>query len=403
MKRRTIIAGSLMIALVVMMLGVGSWAVFNDTESGGTYTATAGSLDLEVNAEGVVEGEIGDLKPSEVHYLGPFVLNNIGTNPGVVDLHFANVVDGPGVQTQPECLATWGWLTGSSCEQTPINYYVPVDDISNWIEVDWCTDDILNGARNCDGIAIGKLGQIENKVIDLGVTLQPDAGVELWLSFHLDKDAGNEYQGDVSGFEVVVTMHQVSQPAGRETIRLENKGGPPDWKVIGDDDIYGAVTYEVNAGDDLEMQVRLNGLAPNTLHQLALNGPDGTGACEDTDDQLASGSEKVGNAGYDSGFWSGGPTINQGLCGVSGNNEGIYNFAYVTTDAQGNYLGDITVANSGEVDPADAGKVTAANPALPVGVYSDVKFVVKEVTGPEPGTAWTPVMMEMQPLNFNLP
>lgn len=420
MKRRTIIAGTLMIGLVVMMLGVGSWAVFNDAETS-PVTVGAGTIDLELNDTAVVQASIDavkDLKPSEWHYLGPFWLHNAGSNPGVLDLHFQNVVDGPGVQTQPECLATWGWLQpdGLSCEQPDINYYVPVDDISNWIDVDyWIAGPYaaLDMALVCptppSPYVLGKLGDIESTTFDLvghlaGGQINHSEWYAICLSFHLEKDAGNEYQGDTSTFDILFTLHQVGQPADRETVRLENKDA--DYKVIGGDDTWGSVTYEVNADDDLEMQVRLNGLAPDTLHQLALNGPDGTGACEPVDDQLASGSEKAGNTGYDSGFWDGsGPNINQDLC-QPGNNEGIYNFAYVTTDAQGSYdtgLTPIIVVNSGEADPANALKVGAANPALPVGIYSGVKFVVKEVTGPEPGTEWTPVMMEMQPLNFNLP
>jgi len=398
-KRRTILAGCLMIALVVVMLGVGSWAVFNDTESGGSFTAAAGSVDLEVDSTAAVPGQIEDLKPSEVHYLGPFVLNNVGANPGVLDLHFANVVDAPGTQTEPECAATWGYLDAGLCAGA---WYVPVDDISNWIDVDYLI--LPPATTECPtsgGVVVGTLGEIESQVIDLATEIPAAGEVSICLSFHLEKDAGNEYQGDTSGFDIEFTLHQVSQSAGRQTIRLENKSGPPDWTVIGDDDIFGSVTYEVNADGDLEMQVRLNGLAPDTNHQLALNGPDGTGACEPTDDQLASGSEAY--LGYDSGFWDGaGPNINQGVC-ASPNNEGIYNFAYVLTDAQGNWSGDITVANSGQSDPGDAGKVMAANPALPVGVYSNVKFIVKQVTGPLPGTAWQGVLMEMQPLNFNLP
>jgi len=387
MKRRTIVAGLLMIGLVVMMLGVGSWAVFNDTETA-PGTVGAGRLDLEIDQSeaGVVEVEILDLKPSEWHYAGPFILHNAGNNPGVLDLHFTKVEDEGGILTEPEH------------EADPTD---TINDISNWIDVDYLIlEPDVFVCPESGGTVLGKLADIESKVIDLGKQIEPNQDVYICLSFHLQREAGNEYQGDVTTFDVEFTLHQLLQPAGATTVRLENKD--TNWDPILNDDLYGSVTYWVDGNNDLRMLVRLNGLAPNTYHQLALNGPDGTGACEPVDDQLASGSEQYTN--YDSGFWNGmGPNINQGTC-ASPNNEGIYNFAYVQTDAQGDWEGTIVVTNSGEVDPADAGKVSAANPALPKGVYSGVKFIVKEVTGALPGTAWTPELMEMvETLNFNLP
>lgn len=423
--RRRILLSMLVIATVATILGIGSWAVFSDTESAGPYTATAGAIDLDLDTGQVVDGLVaGDLKPSEWQYIGPFLLHNNGLNPGVLDLHFMNVVDGPGIQTDPECDATWGGLnpvTGE-CEGTS---YVPVDDISNWIDVDYIIkkvgavgDDPPSPADVCpvppnldpDAVVVGKLGDIESQTLE---PIDPDTGTSplemvpsqwywLCLSFHLEKDAGNEYQGDTSTFDVEFTLHQLNQPAGRETIRLENKDAA--YNVIGDDDIFGSVTYEVNADGNLEMQVRVNGLTPNTYHQLALNGSIGDPpSCDATDDQLASGSEQYSL--YDSGFWDGNaPYLDHTACTTPPNEEGVYNFAYVQTDANGDWSGTVTVANSGESDPANSDNVTAAYPALPVGVYSDVKFVVKEVTGdPLPGTAWTPVLMEMQTMDFTLP
>jgi len=387
-----------MIALVVMMLGAGSWAVFNDTESVPGVVG-AGTLDLDFGVGSAVGVEILDLKPSEPHYAGPFILHNAGGNTGALDLHFMDVEDSEEGMSEPECEAEGGtWDPGTGTCIDPLGIY----DISNWIDVDYLILD--TPAAECPtsgGTVVGKLGDIESQVIDLNTEIGAD-DVYICLSFHLEEDAGNEYQGDTSTFNVEFTLHQLTQPAGATTVRLENKTGDPLWEPILDDDKYGSVTYRVKGNGDLEMLVRLNGLAPNTWHQLALNGPDGTGACEATDNQLASGSEL--HANYDSGFWDGtGPNINQGAC-ASPNNEGIYNFAYRKTNAQGDWIGTIVVTNSGEADPADADKVSAANPALPVGIYSGVKFIVKEIAGDPPGTSWTPKLMEMvEPLNFNLP
>jgi predicted ribosomally synthesized peptide with SipW-like signal peptide len=392
-RRRTIGLSLLVIGLVVGMLGFGSWAVFNDTETG-SATVGAGTLDLELDAGATVPGTVADLKPSEWHYLGPFLLENVGDNPGVLDLHFMNIVDSGGDSTEPEEEA---------------EYPGPIDDISNWIDVDWCVEDVLNGQRDCNGTVIGKLGDIESRVFDLGVTLQPDDVVELWLSFHLETEAGNEYQGDQSTFDIEFTLHQTNLgglglPAGTTCVRLENKTAAFD--PIPGDELYGSVCYGVDGNGDLVVLVEGHGLTASKWHQLTLNGP-WNDACDPTDDQLASGAEQYAN--YDSGFWDGvGPNINQGACGatvVGDNDEGIYNFAYVQADASGKFqTGPLTIANSHEADPADAGKVTTANPSLPRGIYSDVRFIVKEIGGASPpDTSWTPVLMEMNTLNFNLP
>lgn len=363
-----------MIALVVMMLGVGSWAVFNDTESGGSFTATAGSLDLEVDGSAALDVQIGDLKPSVWHYLGPFVLHNAGANPGVLDLHFADVVDDGGAETEPELEADPSGL---------------INDISNWIDVDWCIDGNVNGERNCSGADIGKLGQIESMVIDLETTLQPSVPVELWLSFHLQYEAGNEYQGDMSSFDVVVTMHQPNQVAGATTVRLENKTGDPDWLPILDDGLYGSLTYWVGSG--LHLDLEAHGLNPGTWYQLSLTGQ---GGCLDTDHQLALGGT-VGAPGplYVAGYWNNAASgFLEATCGVPG--QGVYNYKYVQA------LPDGSLINS-EVINADV--TTWAPPGLPSGIYTDVKYIIKEVTGDPPGTAWEGVLMEMeQTLNFNL-
>jgi predicted ribosomally synthesized peptide with SipW-like signal peptide len=383
-RRRTIGLSLLVIGMVFAMLGFGSWAVFNDTESG-SATVGAGTLDLELDAGAVVPGTVGDLKPSEWHYLGPFLLENVGDNPGVLDLHFMNIVDSGGDSTEPEEEA---------------EYPGPIDDISNWIDVDWCVDDDTNGECNCTGAVVGKLGDIESMVIDLDTTLVADQEVELWLSFHLEREAGNEYQGDYTEFDIEFTMHQPSQPAGATTVRLENKVHSGEWPPILDDDIYGSVTYWVNANGDLRLLLEARGLDDSTWYQIGMTGP---GGCTDTDDQLASGVQQYPD--FDSHFWEGGSP--SGTCTSDG--YGFYHFDY-QQPVGGVISQTYTINNTGLSDPDQSTDVagTYPPPALPSGIYSNVKFLVKDYDPNDMPPTWpatfTSVLMEMvETLNFNLP
>ncbi len=386
MRRRTIGLSLLMIGLVVGLLSIGSWAVFNDTETAGSYTATAGGLDLELDATQVVPAEISDLKPSDWHYLGPFELHNAGGNAGVLDLHFANIVDSGGDLTDPEEAA---------------QYAGAIDDISNWIDVDWCVDAVLNGSRDCNGPIIGKLGELESQVIDLGVTLQPSDRVELWLSFHLETEAGNEYQGDQSTFDIEFTLHQANLgalglPAGTACVRLENKD-TTTWDPILGDALYGSVCYGVDGNGDLVVLLEASGLDDSKYYQIGMTGPD---SCSDTDDQLASGTQQYPD--FDSHFWVAGAPAS--TCTTVG--FGFHNFAY-EQPVGGMIQQTYTINNAGVPDPADSTDVVASHPALPSGVYTGVKFLVKEVPPGFPPPPWpatyTSVLMEMNTLSFNLP
>ena len=390
--RKRLLLSLMTIAAVATIIGFGSWAVFNDTESPTDGSSIgAGTLDLAIGNPAEASIEQLELKPSEWVYL-KVDLVNIGENDGILDLHFKNIVDSDRQDSEPECAAEWGHFDstrpdGQQCTGTD---HIEITDISKWIDVDWCLDrapDAANGVRDCDGPIIGKLGDIESQVIDLELLAEGEQ-VELWLSFHIQTDAGNEHQGDVTAFDIEFTLHQVNLaalglPSDYTCIRLEDKTAASGWKPIVDNDLRGSVCYSV--GSDLSLDVEAHGLKPNTTYQLSLNGQ---GGCLATDDPLASGATGgwAFNPLFIAGYRNGGPNLATS-CGSPG--EGIYNYAYVTSDGAGNLSESHTIVTDG-----------ANWPGLPSGTYNDVKFVVKEVTGAMPGTAWDPILMEMMTLDF---
>jgi len=385
--KRTILMSLVVIGAVVALIVGASLAVFNDSEQADPVTLAAGILDLELDETEVVSEGLSDLKPSVWHYLGPYWVHNAGTNPGVLDLHFANVVDSGGVLSEPEEEA---------------EYAGPIDDISNWIDVDrWIVGPFteIDEAVVCQsGAGLGRLGDIESRTFDLG-TMQPSEWYAVCISFHLALGAGNEYQGDTSTFDIEFTLHQTTQPAGVTSVRLENKD-TVTWQPILGDDLYGSVTYEVDGNGDLSMALEARGLQPGKWYQIGMTGPD---SCSDTDDQLASGVQQY--ADFDSHFWVGGAPSS--TCTPPTAGYGFYNFAYEQANAAGEINQTYTIGNAGVADPDGSTDVSGAHPALPSGVYTGVKFLVKyyepnQPTPPWPGT-YTSVLMEMQTLNFNLP
>src|SRR5688572_21468959 len=97
------------VASLALVAGA-TFAFFSDTETSSGNTFTAGQLDLKVN-DVDNPGSLVALtaKPSEVLEPVTIELTNNGTNGGVADLHFMNVLDtGGGAATEPECIAEGG-------------------------------------------------------------------------------------------------------------------------------------------------------------------------------------------------------------------------------------------------------------------------------------------------------
>ena len=102
---KTILMSVMAIAIVVGLVGVGTFAYFSDTETSTGNTFTAGTLDLAVgdpedpgvfqNPWESVEIVVTDMKPSETHYAKE-TLKNVGNNPFKVWKMTTDITRGPG-------------------------------------------------------------------------------------------------------------------------------------------------------------------------------------------------------------------------------------------------------------------------------------------------------------------
>ena len=198
---------SLSIIGVVAAIAIGAtFAYFNDVETSAGNTLSAGTIDLTVNGQNPYSGAavitLYDVKPSEEQPTIYVSLRNVGTNEGIADLHIRLGFSTENIDSESECEAegkTWN-EEDRICEGEEILN----ENICEMIIYDYCYD----SHRNWECDSEDSQGIIEpSEDVDLGL-LGPGTR-RLWLSFHLDEEAGNEYQGDTCTFDIDFTLHQI--------------------------------------------------------------------------------------------------------------------------------------------------------------------------------------------------
>ncbi|HWQ95736.1 MAG TPA: TasA family protein [Candidatus Methylomirabilis sp.] len=202
-----IITGLLMIGLIAGMAGAGTWAYFSDTETSTGNTYTSGIIDISLlpGTSQVVTATAGDtqfgpgcganpettdkLKPCYVGKL-KYTVANDGDNKAKIFMNFDNIVDTDLDTSEPE-----------GVEETKLGG--KVNDISKKIYIDL---KVGNKVLIPDGVVT--LDQLKGKLLGIGI-LKPGQSVEVWISFHLKPEAGNEYQSDKSTFDVEFNAYQL--------------------------------------------------------------------------------------------------------------------------------------------------------------------------------------------------
>lgn len=104
---RLTLGGMLTIGVVLAMLGAGTIAYFNDTETSEGNTFTAGTLDLKVDGgdDPVVPWSIGSMKPGNSYFTGFKTLRNAGNIHGKLTVTITNLVCRENGVTEPEYAA----------------------------------------------------------------------------------------------------------------------------------------------------------------------------------------------------------------------------------------------------------------------------------------------------------
>ncbi len=248
---KKILMSLMVIAVTIGVVATGlSGAWFSDVESTagnpGANSLTAGSIDLDPIAGAPIV--LTGLQPCETGW-GYMQLHNVGQTDGNAWLHFTNVMNAENGTTDAEDEA---YLERSGYDPDALRFD---NDLERFMTVDVYLDPIANGVLDGGGTYVitqaahQKLADLECQWIPLG-ELKISKWVEVWLSFHIQPEAGNQYQTDMVTFDIEVMLQQSGAPApdnewpsDMRVLRLENKDA--NWApIIEGSSTYGILTYD---------------------------------------------------------------------------------------------------------------------------------------------------------------
>lgn len=227
---RKIISSLLIISVAAILIGLGTFAYFSDTETSKGNIASTGTIDISVDwPTPTNNGELSDLKPSQVRYLTETV-RNVGKNPAVVykHTHVNGTSDDPVVDPESK--------EGTIINADGTSTYVPRSDIDKVILYDLAigiqrldgtieTREIIPNPS--DGETGPTLAMISSKWIKLGL-LKPGEVMYIRQSYHMKKSTTNWAQADSVNFDMDFKAIQEND----DTTFRPMQSGDPDFDLL---------------------------------------------------------------------------------------------------------------------------------------------------------------------------
>jgi len=272
---KKILGLTIAIVLIIGLVAGGTWAYFSDTETVVGNSFTAGTIDLAMSGKVTIP----DIKPCMTEW-GYIHLRNAGDNDGNTWLHFANVMNYENNIVDPEAEAYWENSSYNPDKLRYDNFLECFTTIDIYIDPE-PDGEVTNGGtyviQQSDG---WELAELECQWIPLG-ELKKNEKVEVWFSFHIQPDVGNEFQSDEVVFDLEVMLQQANAttvpepewPSQMRVLRLENKDssqatptsaadmvGKNYWTPITGDGIYAILSYD-SKGHNFDYTLTATGLA----------------------------------------------------------------------------------------------------------------------------------------------
>lgn len=274
---KKILISVMTIVLVTGLVIGGAFAWFSDTEESSEYTITAGTIDIACYdqnpwmGEAVIDFPV-DFKPCMTGTID-FPVTNVGSNPAVVWKHVTVTSRTGGLEeylapdteyysSEPEYQAevagrvdnldaviNYDLISIGAVMEGDVDYGEP--DGTIFVDADIVTMEDID----CMWMPIG--------------TVLPGESLEVHQSYHIQSEAGNEYQGDVITFTIELYAEQRLAPGPTESpnnkLFLDNKSCWDNWDFVVDD-TWGILEYNDQVAGDFTYDLRANNLNPNTYH-----------------------------------------------------------------------------------------------------------------------------------------
>jgi predicted ribosomally synthesized peptide with SipW-like signal peptide len=201
MLNKKMLLSLLVIGVVSVSAGAGTWAYFSDTEMSTDNTFTAGTLDLDLS-DGTDDGTdsetltwvAGNMAPGDVAASATMTVTNVGTLAGNLDISDIDVLNDPGTTPESEDI--------SVSEDGELGANLIIDmffDTNNDGVNDASETTIYTGAL--DGIAASY--DLDEGIAASGVTY-------ITINYDLPSTTGNDVQGDTVELEFTVELDQIA-------------------------------------------------------------------------------------------------------------------------------------------------------------------------------------------------
>lgn len=184
--KRKFLAAIIGVLFIAALVGAGTFAYFNDTESSTGNSFTAGTLDLAVGGENpnsTPDFTLADLKPGDSGSI-TYTLNNVGSIDGYLDIAGVEVVNDGGVATEPE-----GNTTGDLGANITIT---------------------ASFAGSTSPFYTGSLDGFANALYNLNEPLAAGGSTTLTIDWNLPGSVGNEIQGDSVTVGMTFQLDQIA-------------------------------------------------------------------------------------------------------------------------------------------------------------------------------------------------